>query len=174
MTWTNRTPNIRFISTGLLRCTLEWVSCLKFFNIPRKFHLILLSYCEKNDFFLGSLWHGHVWDSLTDSRKHAVQLAQIHYEKSVRLYAQAGDAICYLTGQMQRVALAEFLAESMYFVISQCLSQLVTTDNIASRMSLYRQHICPKIETSTILPRLFYRNRRNARTARRQEGGGSR
>ncbi|KAL1490907.1 hypothetical protein ABEB36_011582 [Hypothenemus hampei] len=65
-------------------------------------------------FRIASLWHGHVWDThCTDvNKKHAVQLAQIHYEKSAKLFLQAGDALNYFTCQMQKVALVEFLVES--------------------------------------------------------------
>ncbi|XP_066141863.1 erythroid differentiation-related factor 1 [Euwallacea fornicatus] len=59
-------------------------------------------------FKIGSLWHSHVWDTpAADTKKHTVQLVLKNYEKAVKLFFQSGDAIYYLTCQMQRVALAE-------------------------------------------------------------------
>ncbi|XP_076260625.1 erythroid differentiation-related factor 1 isoform X2 [Rhynchophorus ferrugineus] len=62
-------------------------------------------------FRMGSLWHGQAWDAPPDSRRQAVQLAQIHYEKAVKLFLHSGEAFQFLTSQMQRVALIEFLIE---------------------------------------------------------------
>lgn len=62
-------------------------------------------------FKMGSLWHGHAWDAPFDARKHSVQLAQRHYHKAVTLFLLSGDAIYFLTSQMQRVALCEFLVQ---------------------------------------------------------------
>ncbi|XP_030767358.1 erythroid differentiation-related factor 1 [Sitophilus oryzae] len=87
-------------------------------------------------FRMGSLWHAHAWNSTTDSKKQAVQLAQRHYDKAVKLFLVSGDALCYLTGQMQRVALTEFLVEGSSSATTKlkhlqaCLDYFLDTDEI--------------------------------------------
>ncbi|KAK9743775.1 hypothetical protein QE152_g8325 [Popillia japonica] len=63
---------------------------------------------------IGSLYHSHIWNATnTDvNRRNIIQLAKINYEKSAKLYLVSCDAENYLTAQMQRVSLEEFLAET--------------------------------------------------------------
>lgn len=63
---------------------------------------------------IASLYHSHIWNatSIDANRRNIIQLAKINYEKSAKLYLVSCDAENYLTAQMQRVSLAEFLAES--------------------------------------------------------------
>lgn len=65
-------------------------------------------------FRLGSLYHNNIWSSSNNecNRKHIIQLAKTNYEKASKLYYVLSDVINYLTAQMQRFALNEFLAES--------------------------------------------------------------
>lgn len=67
-------------------------------------------------FRLGSLYHNNIWSSNCNegNRKHIIQLAKTNYEKASKLYLLSSDAVNYLTSQMQRFALNEFLAESKY------------------------------------------------------------
>ncbi|KAI4459895.1 erythroid differentiation-related factor 1 [Holotrichia oblita] len=63
---------------------------------------------------IGSLYHSHIWNATnTDvNRRNIIQLAKINYEKSAKLYLVSCDAENYLTAQMQKVSLEEFLAET--------------------------------------------------------------
>lgn len=68
---------------------------------------------------LGSLYHSHIWSSHSDpsNRKNIIQLSKINYEKAVKMFFLSLDANNYLTSQMQRFALIEFLAESKSLII---------------------------------------------------------
>lgn len=85
---------------------------------------------------MGSLWHGHAWDAPPDARKHAIQLAERNYSKAIRLYFLSGDAICYLTSQMQRIALHELLGEGTVNSsaklkhLQTCLNHFVDLDDM--------------------------------------------
>lgn len=67
-------------------------------------------------FRLGSLYHSNIWSSSCSegNRKHIIQLAKTNYEKASKLYMASSDIVHFLTSQMQRFALNEFLAESKY------------------------------------------------------------
>lgn len=70
---------------------------------------------------IGTLYHSHIWSTPNDSsnRKNIIQLAKINYEKAAKLYFQSSDPVNYLTAQMQRFALSEYLTESkLYYVKS--------------------------------------------------------
>lgn len=63
---------------------------------------------------LGSLFHNQIFtgDVMEANKKKISKLAQLHYQKSASLYLVLCDGLGYLTAQMQRLALVEFLAES--------------------------------------------------------------
>ncbi|XP_022917617.1 erythroid differentiation-related factor 1 [Onthophagus taurus] len=63
---------------------------------------------------IASLYHSQLWStqSCDTSRKNAIQLAKINYEKCSKFYKASGDADQFLTAQMQLVSLMEFLAET--------------------------------------------------------------
>ncbi|XP_060526608.1 erythroid differentiation-related factor 1 [Cylas formicarius] len=62
-------------------------------------------------FKMASVWHRHAWDENADSKRHAFQLATRHYDKAVRLLFLSGEAVPYLTAQMQKIHLYELTAD---------------------------------------------------------------
>ena len=94
-----------------------------------------LSYCDLNKdnskhllyqfraatihYRLASIYHSHIWnDTCTDlNRKATIQLARLNYEKSAKFYLESADVLKYLTAQMQRVALGEYIAECKYVLM---------------------------------------------------------
>lgn len=93
---------------------------------------------------IGSLYHSHIWYASNDSanRKNITQLAKINYEKAAKLYFQSSDVVNYLTAQMQRLALLEFLVESEYFkkAIYYIISQKTACPEVIFKIYLYRNH----------------------------------
>ncbi|XP_057661417.1 erythroid differentiation-related factor 1 [Diorhabda carinulata] len=87
---------------------------------------------------IGSLYHSHIWTTPNDSsnRKHIIQLAKINYEKAAKMYFQSSDALHFLTAQMQRFALSEYLAETTSALnikikhLQHCLDIVLELDEI--------------------------------------------
>lgn len=87
---------------------------------------------------IGSLYHSHIWTTSNDSsnRKNIIQLAKINYEKAAKMYFQSSDALQFLTAQMQRFALSEYLAETTSALnvkikhLQHCLDVVLELDEI--------------------------------------------
>lgn len=71
---------------------------------------------------LGSLYHRHIWTVANCNeakRKNIIQLSKLNYEKAAKMFFLSMDCINYLTAQMQRFALTEYIAGSKFFQIFQ-------------------------------------------------------